>query len=69
MGWMRMDALMPLAIAMNKTFDFSDPQVKHSSNADGQWPPIRWSEPWTGKTLPKKSPYFQRYRINAINAN
>jgi lipopolysaccharide biosynthesis protein len=40
MCWMRVDALMPMASAMNKTFDFSDPQVKHSSNADGEWPHV-----------------------------
>ena len=38
MAWMRVDALMQLATAMNKTFDFSEPQVKHSSNTDGEWP-------------------------------
>jgi hypothetical protein len=38
MSGMSVDALMPLATAMNKTVDLSDLQAKHSSNADDRWP-------------------------------
>jgi hypothetical protein len=38
MGWMRVDALMPLATAMNKTCASSGPLEPCFSNADGEWP-------------------------------
>lgn len=64
MCWIRVDALMPLATAMNKNFDFSNPQVKHSSNADGEWPhalerAIGWTDA-SKKIAPPSAPPNQR---------